>query len=293
MKHALWMVAILAVAPLGRAVAQDMLPVLPQNDVLPVSLEDILSRRDKIDRIDVVVDMGLRQDNPHWEMSATEKPIFLSRLANMPEKPLPIDSVWPQVKAPEPQYHGLTVLMRTFDGRRFAPLHVFAGKVEAPNSVVLVPDYGRNLEYWLFGTARVRRDQMLGATVLPVLTFDECRLLGQKIVYTTPRQCLLPDNNILLDTGSIPDVTAARVTTFDQCLLHGRALIYTFPRRCLTTGGRVFTEPPRVYENSQISATEARETFMDTRPMGVSAAGLLRNGISGTVATSASTPIGQ
>ena len=284
----------LALLGMASAWADPWLQVLPQNDVLPATLGDVLNRKADIERIDVVVDMGLRQDNPHWEMSSTQRPIFLDRLTNMPEKPLPIDSIWPHVPQPEMQYHGITVLMRTFKGQRFAPLYIFEGRVEAPNHVLLAPDYGRGLEYWLFGTARIRRDQMLGATVMPVLTFDECRMLGQRIVNTTPRQCLLPNNNILLETDSIPDLTAARVQNFDQCLLHGRALIYTFPRRCLTTGGRVFTEPPRVYEDSMISTTEAKEGLVipaKAQPMG--GAGLLKNGItvSGTgLMTSASAP---
>jgi len=280
----LWtlVLALLAAAP--PALAARWLPVLPQDDVLPATLQEVYDRRETLDGAVVVVDMGHGEDNPRWEMGATMLPVFFQRILEMPAHPLPIDDVWPKVPAPDPAYRGLVVLLHTTDGKRFAPLRFFSGRVEGPNGTLLAPDHGRGMEYWLFGTARVRRDQMLGATVLPVLTFEQCRLLGQRIVNTQPRQCLLPDNNLLLESAAMPTVAAARVRTFDGCLEHGAALIYTFPRRCMTVGGRVFTEPPRVYEPSGTMPAPANVPVVAT-PMGLDPATLdgLDVGLSSTL----------
>lgn len=225
------------------------LPVLPQNDVLPVTLQSIYTNREDIDQALVVVEMGQGDDNPRWLMSATQLQVMQDTMLQfMPDKPQPEDSIWPKLTPKEPKYRGLRVVLSTVYGKRFEPFMVFEGKVTAADGSVVTQDYGRRLEYWMFGTSRVRRDQLLGAHVLPVITFEQCRLLGQQIVETRPRQCLLPDNNLLLESDELPTLTSARIKDFDGCLKNGRALIYTFPRRCMASGGRVFTEPPRVYD---------------------------------------------
>lgn len=225
------------------------LSILPQDDVLPATLDAIYANREDIDQALVVVEMGQGEDNPRWMMSATQLQVLQDTLLQfMPDKKQPEDAIWPKLKVSEPKYRGLRVVLSTVYGKRFEPFTVFEGKIMAADGTVMVPDYGRRFEYWMFGTSRVRRDQLLGAHVLPVITFEQCRLLGQQIVETRPRQCLLPDNNLLLETEELPTLTAARIKDFDGCLKNGKALIYTFPRRCLASGGRVFTEPPKVYE---------------------------------------------
>lgn len=242
----------LAYATLGHTA--EWLPVLPQNDVLPATLSEIGARADDLTTVTVIVEMGQGEDNPRWLMSSTHVAVMADLLANLPERPQPVDDLWPHLPRPDAKYKGVRLLLQTLDGKRFAPMMVFEGKIMGPTGDVIAPDYGRAFEYWLFGTARVRRDQILGAHVLPVLSFEQCRLLGQRIVYTTPRQCLLPDNNLLLESQDLPTMEAARVKDFDGCLKHGSALIYTFPRRCMTIGGRVFTEPPRVYDVPKLPA---------------------------------------
>jgi hypothetical protein len=235
-----------------------LLPVLPQNDVLAANLDVVAKERENIATALVVVEIGHGPENPQWVMGQTQLQVFLTRLLEASDQPKTAeDGIWPHLPALNAQYKGIRILLRTADGRRFAPMMVFEGKVTAPNLSVVTPDHGREMEYYLFGTARVRRDQMLGVGFLPVYTFEQCRLMGQKIVDTTPRQCLLPDNNIVLETSEAPTLEAARMTSFNDCLKHGKALIYTFPRRCLAAGGRVLTEPPQVYEAEQ--AAKAKE----------------------------------
>ncbi len=225
------------------------LPVMPQDDVLPATLDNIYLHREDIDQAFVVVELGQGEDNPEWIMSPTQMQVLLDTLLQfMPDKPTIEDAIWPKLPRKDAKYKGMRVVLRTVWGRNFEPFMVFEGQVKGPRGQVMVPDYGRRLEYWMFGASRVRRDQMMGAHMLHVLTFEQCRLLGQQIVETRPRQCLLPDNNLLLETDELPTLASARIRDFDGCLKSGKALIYTFPRRCIAAGGRVFTEPPKVYE---------------------------------------------
>jgi hypothetical protein len=221
---------------------------LPQDALLEPNLTSIMEAREDMQLALVVTDLGLGNENPLWEMSQTALTVFLNKLATWSEDPVYNDGIWPFVPARDPRYQGIIVLLQTKQGRRFAPIRVFEGKLVASNAAQVARDPGRNLEYWLFGTARVRRDQLLGSQLLPVYTFDQCRTLGQRVIETTPRQCLLADNNLMLETVEPPTILSAQLTTFAQCLQQGQGLIYTFPRRCITAGGRVFTEPPVVIE---------------------------------------------
>lgn len=259
------------------------MPVMPQDNVLPATLDTLYQYREDIDQVLVVVEMGQGEDNPQWLMNTTQRDVLLDTLLQfMPEKPQPEDLLWPKLKKQDRKYKGFRIVMRTVWGRNVAPITIFEGRVSAENGAILATDYGRRLEYWMFGTSRIRRDQMVGAAVLPVITFEQCRLLGQPIVYTRPRQCLLPDNNLLLETSEMPTLQSARISTFDECLINGKALIYTFPRRCVAAGGRVFTEPPRVYETPEAptslpatpivmgtSATDPAKALMAQEPAGV------------------------
>lgn len=219
---------------------------LPQDAMMRPSVVDILQNYEDIQQIVVMVDMKLGSENPRWIMSQTQMQVLVRKLADLPDVPRQEDKIWPKLPRKDPAYRGVVLTVEMLDGRMFAPLRVFEGKLLDGKQVV-AKDYGRMLEYWLFGTARVRRDQLLGVNVLPVISFEQCRIMGQKVVETTPRQCLLPDNNLLLETTEPPTVASAKLRDFDECLKSGVALIYTFPRRCVAAGGRVFTEPPRVF----------------------------------------------
>jgi hypothetical protein len=235
--------------------ALELLQPLPQDALLAADVGLMVQKLDEIQQALVVVQLGQGDDNPKWVMNQTQLAVLMNKLRDLLQpsddaraQPPLEDTIWPELAPKEPAYQGVLVVLQTVTGERFAPVRVFAGKVVDPKDTVLVTDPGRFLEYWLFGTARVRRDQMLGANVLPVFTFEQCRLLGQRIVETQPRQCLLPDNNLLLETDERPTLESAKMKTFAQCLNDGEALIYTFPRRCVAAGGRVFTEPPVVWD---------------------------------------------
>ncbi|MCA3243692.1 MAG: hypothetical protein INF43_00100 [Alphaproteobacteria bacterium] len=224
---------------------------LPQDALLVPTLENIMANREDMQVALVAVDLGQDNDNPYWQMSQTALTVFLNKLATLKQQPVPEDAIWPQLPKPDPRYNGLLVLLQTKEGRRFVPFRVFMGQLGLGPSSPLAKDPGRGLEYWLFGTARVRRDQLIGANVLPVYTFAQCKVLGQRVIETTPRQCLLANNNLLLETSEPPTLASAQMTTFADCLRGGTGLIYTFPRRCVAAGGRVFTEPPQIYDSTK------------------------------------------
>lgn len=241
-----WMwVLVVMVGMAAQAVAQP----LPQGGALVPDLQVIISDSTLLQRATVEVQLGMGDQNPTWQLSQTALQVFPQKLADvLAQAPDGVDRLAVTAKNPEPTYRGLTLALRRVDGQRYATLLVTQGKIRVHGGDVLADDPGRRLEYWLFGTARIRRDLLLGSQVLPVVTFEQCRVLGNQIVETQPRQCLLPDQNILLETPDPLTRASLRATDFDSCLKHGKALIYTFPRRCMADGGRVFTEPPKVYE---------------------------------------------
>jgi hypothetical protein len=216
----------------------------------------------------VTVELGLLSENPKWEMRNTVVPILVRLISDSTVRAAgPTDNLWKHMKARQKEYRGLTIRLRTEDGHAIQPLRVFKGRIATESGRLLSPDAGRAVEFWLFGTARIKGDQQLGGRVMSVLSFDECRVMGNPIINTAPRQCLLPDNGIMLESEEKPTLKSLKAVDFDSCLLHGQSLIYTFPRRCVAAGGRVFTEPPRVYEpvNAHVSATVALSTTTPSR----------------------------
>lgn len=257
--------------------ALELLQPLPQDALLAADVGLMVQKLDEIQQALVVVQLGQGDDNPKWVMNQTQLAVLMNKLRDLLQpsdevvvQPPIEDTIWPELGMKEPAYGGMLLVLQTVTGERFAPIRIFEGKIVDPKNNALVTDPGRFLEYWLFGTARVRRDQMLGASVLPVFTFEQCRLLGQRIVETQPRQCLLPENNLMLETDERPTLESAKMQTFGQCLKTGKALIYTFPRRCVAAGGRVFTEPPVVWDGDgpvdELEADTEPDTELDAKP---------------------------
>lgn len=212
----------------------------------PVTQENIQDISDHIGSAKLRILMG--DKSVSWPITQTELSVFMGKLKRLPQGGHPHDALFAQLPEQDASYKGLEVRLTLRDGEQLAPLHIFEGNILA-GSTHYGRDAGRELEYWLFGTAKIIKQQMLAVQVLPVFTFKQCKTLGNIIVETQPRQCLLPDNNLIFDVPEKPTLEGLQVRTFDACLEHGAALIHTFPRRCMVKGGRVFTEPPRLLEN--------------------------------------------
>lgn len=206
---------------------------------------------------ETTVTVRIREDEkPNWRLTAVETNVLIGKLQRLlsltqqdePPAKHPDDSVFSAAPAPDTTYTGLRIDAALYNGHQLPPLIVIGGQVRSLNNVVLLPDAGRQFELWTFGTAKTVRQSLLATQVMPIFTFAQCKLLGNPIIETNPRQCLLPNNNILLEVPERASVESLNIQTFDDCLENGTALIDAFPRRCLAEGGRVFTEPPRLLD---------------------------------------------
>lgn len=207
--------------------------------------QNITEIRDNIGSATLSIDMTTEKIS--WPMTQTEVAVLMGRLQNLKVKPHHNDALFSALKEKNSAYNGITLTLNTRDGRAVTPLHIFEGNVRTDGGLYQ-RDAGRELEYWLFGTAKVVKQQILATQVLPIFTFNHCRILGNVIVNTQPRQCLLPDNNLVFEVPEKPTLESLKINDFDTCLKEGKAIIHTFPRRCMAAGGRVFTEPPRLLE---------------------------------------------
>lgn len=182
-----------------------------------------------------------------WMLTSVERDVLLAQLKGQPRLSHPHDAIFDKLGNPIPNYHGVHIEFETYSGAAVPGLTVFDGRVRtSQGGSVIRPDAGREMEIWLYGTAKTRGQQLLAVQAIPIFTFTHCLNLGNLIIESTPRQCLLPDNNLLLESTEKVTVADLAVRDFDSCLQNGKALIDAFPRRCLAAGGRVFTEPPRL-----------------------------------------------
>lgn len=199
----------------------------------------------------ITAQVGEGENNPSWPLTTVETDVLLTKLAaELPEKKHPNTDLFAQAPWPEPAYTGLRLDATLYDGRELPPLIIIGGQIRSLNDVPLKKDPGRELEIWLFGTGKKVRHKLLATQVMPIFTFRQCVNLGAPIIETNPRQCLLPNNNIILDVPERATQTDLQINNFKDCLKDGVALIDAFPRRCLARGGRVFTEPPKVYDTN-------------------------------------------
>jgi hypothetical protein len=166
------------------------------------TIDTFMAKRGDILDIHVDVQAGLNDANPQWQLKNPLFDVMIDRLILVQNKtPTEADNVWKKAAVREPNYRGITVRIQLTENDKISPFTVFKGNITNSRGKVVLTDPGRTLEYWLMGTARIKRDQLLAVSVLPILSFEQCRLLGNQIVDTTPRQCLLVDGNILLETS--------------------------------------------------------------------------------------------
>jgi hypothetical protein len=222
---------------------------LPQEQPLAFNLANLDAAQEDIHSAGVLVNVGLKNENPTWGLTQTNLPVMVAKLLELGGKqPTANDTLSMKAKYNEPAYKGLELRITRVDGKVFETVHVYNGRIVTRSGRLVATDPGRLFEYWLWGTARIRREVVMGARIMPVLTFEQCRLMAQEVVDSLPRQCLLPDGDMLLDVKEPLTAASLRAKDFDGCLRHGVGIINTFPRRCVVPGGRVFVEPPRIIE---------------------------------------------
>ena len=179
-----------------------------------------------------------------WRLSPADMGVFYKKLAQLPNKATVESNL--DIPNPESGYRGLEVAITNKYGEQIEPFTIYNGALKTFNGEKLMTDPNRDLEYTLWGLNYSPKNQRMMVKMLPIIDFDQCVKLGNKMVPTTPRQCLLKNGEIFLDVAEKPTQESITIRDFDECLVKGQAIINTFPRRCIAAGGHVFAEPPRV-----------------------------------------------
>ena len=203
-------------------------------------------RQEEINTVNIVIDMGREENNVNWQLTRTEQSVLLGKFLREASSLHKDDDLLNKVKKPISEYKKIKIYFYTNKGEKLYEFGINKGFLRDITGRIIKRDPGRELEYWLFGTAKIRKHQLLASQVMPVFTFEQCKIMGNVIVESSPRQCLLPDNNILLEVTTRPTLESLSINNFESCLEQGEALINVFPRRCMAAGGRVFTEPPKI-----------------------------------------------
>lgn len=181
---------------------------------------------------------------PHiWDMIPSDIAILYTQLANVNQVKERFSDL--MIENPSESYNGLLITITNKYGEELKPFRIFNGDITSGDKHIAT-DTNRDIEYTIWGLNDSPRNLELTWRMMPIISFNDCMKLGNQVVETTPRQCLLSNGDIFLDVNEEPTQEALSVKTFDDCLVKGQALINTFPRRCITAGGHVFAEPARV-----------------------------------------------
>jgi len=226
------------------------------------SIAGYQQKLNEINHIQVYFDIGLNSQNPSWDLPRPLWPVLFERLSTLNEAHI-TDGIFDDFPSAVDNYQGLQLRFEVVENapQQLPPLRIFYRAVFMPGQPVAT-DPGRLTEYWLFGTAPSEAIKVALVEALPVFTFEQCQLMGNPIVDTTPRQCILPDKSLILETFDEPTEHSLTVDNFYDCLQHGRALIDTFPRRCLLPGGRVLAEPPVTFDYYEQRAREQADEVL-------------------------------
>lgn len=185
-----------------------------------------------------------------WDVPQTQKAVLFTWLKDIARGDLerePLLTVHGDVN----EYRGLKIEFYDYKGGKLETITIYNETVRNAFGDMLFRDFGRAFEYWLWSTTNMFELQKVQAKVLPIYSFEQCLRLGNPIVETWPRQCLLANGDIFLEVNEKPTRESLLIDDFDGCLEKGQALINTFPRRCVAAGGHVYTEPPRLFTTTK------------------------------------------
>ena len=231
----------------------------PERPMLPFTMASIQEITDDILKLEIEIDFGAEAESITWTFPQTHIATFFSRLTKLKG----MKSDHPELTIANPEntpYIGLKLHFFNKENRPYETVFLYNGDVSTTRGL-LATDVDRKLEYWVFGINTSYANRLIAAKGLPIISFKECVLIGNPIVETTPRQCLMANGDIFLDIEEMATQKALSVTNFDTCLNKGEAIINTFPRRCITAGGHVFTEPPRLPEAPVLRKEFSMEDF--------------------------------
>jgi hypothetical protein len=212
-----------------------------------VIIDDLVADNSQVAQVTV----NIRIDDPNqqpmsWVLSPLDIPVLIRKLAEKKEVFGKVSTV-----PSESGYAGITLNMLSPKGRSYGPVTIYQNAIEIDGRPRFLQDSNRDLEFWVFGTARSFDIRVRTIDLLEVYTFGECLTLGHTLVETQPRQCIIPDGTTFLETNVALTERDKKINSFDKCLEADQPIIETFPRKCVAPGGRVFVEPPRLREQAK------------------------------------------
>lgn len=228
-------------------------------------LKTLLEDSEQYHEIMVEIDEGKGADNMRWKITPVQNVVFIGKALNASTEAKPSkDGLMP--RDPSKTYRGLRLHIKTKNRDTYKPIRIFKGKIYS-NGKKIAYDNERDLEYWLFGTAFIVKQQVKATEVLPIYKYSQCVTLGGQVVETLPRQCLMSNDDLFLDVPERPTQLDLEINDFESCLNKGRALIESFPRRCVASGGRIFTEEAQLPIGLQnIQKPDSGNKKLPTRP---------------------------
>ncbi len=212
-----------------------------ENAPKAVVLEELMKDNSQVAQVTVEVDLEEGHEAMSWVLTPLDVPVLISKLDEKKEVFGKVSTV-----PSESGYKGVTLKMLSPTGRSYGPVTVYQNAITLDGKPRFLQDRDRDLEFWLFGTARSFADRVRAIELLEVYTFADCLKLGHTLVETSPRQCIIPDGTTFLETNEALTEKDKKIDTFDKCLEADNPLINTFPRKCIAPGGRVYVEPPRL-----------------------------------------------
>jgi hypothetical protein len=220
-----------------------MLANTAKAEEIPFDINEFVENIKDVHSIAVQIDRDDDRPNMYWHMTLPQRYILAEKLMALdPFATLDRTQFLPYK---DTNYQGVVVQAHTIDGDRFGNLRVFDGRITDDDGTLIRYDVDRALELWILGTThRVEQKYVIAQTV-PIVSFEQCKMLGNQIVETEPRQCLLTNGDILMEVKGHITEEVLSVNSFDECLQHGEKLIQAFPRKCVAAGGRVFMEQRR------------------------------------------------
>jgi hypothetical protein len=245
---ALSVITMSAVTTVSFAVSDDLLETPRIAELSLKQMSEISAQTMRVD-VSAILKMDETTDNKNsnaltWQMSPTDWPVLFTRIVKADQEEAKYDDL--KIPQPESPYNGFKIQIQNRFGENLAPVVLYNGLLKSEQGHAYAMDPDRGTEYWLWGTSNKVRALDDGWKYMPVISFKQCIDMGNRLIETVPRQCLMTNGDIFLEIPEEPTQESIGIADFDDCLTFGQALINTFPRRCIAAGGHVYTEPPRV-----------------------------------------------
>lgn len=208
--------------------------------------EELILNNQHIRTAEVQVHLKEGQDDQEnllsWRMNPVEYPVFIEKVEAL--DPTMTGTV--PTEETNTAYDHTTVRLVDNEGRTYAPVKIYHNRVNLPGRQVPYQDSHRDLETWTLGTAKRHDQREIIASLINVMSYEQCKALGHTLVDAVPRQCILPDGTTFIEIDEKLTPKDREITSFEKCLKASHPIVDTFPRKCVAPGGRIYVEPPQL-----------------------------------------------